>query len=122
MPRNTKPANVELDAKSRCTTVLDNGTRCPEPRIRLNALKCVEHEKVYRAAAKVRAAARKSAALAAANAATKSPRKPRVAKSPATAVANVAVDGKRTTRPAQRMAADAAIGTPAHAALIATND
>ncbi len=103
MARRTNVANVapvELAPKSRCTTILDNGTRCPEPRIRLNALKCTEHEIVYRAAAKIRAAARKLAATnaAAATPATATPKTRRTAKT-APVVANVAPNGLRTTRP-----------------------
>ncbi len=50
-------AKKQLTRKETCTT-----EGCKEPRIRLNALKCVDHEVIYRAAAKARAQARKLAA------------------------------------------------------------
>lgn len=106
MATRKTPAKVELTAKERCTTILADGTRCPEPRIRLNALKCTAHEVVYRAAAKQRAIARKAAAAAAAKpAATAAKSTRRRAAKPA--VANVASNGLRTTRPSQKMASDA---------------
>ncbi len=97
--RKTPATNVELPAKERCTTILDNGTRCNEPRIRLNALKCTAHEKVYRAAAKVRAAERKAAAAKVAKLVATAPKRHAASNAAIAKVANVDAKGLRTTRP-----------------------
>ena len=57
--RTATPAPRTLTRAETCTTA-----ECTAPRIRLNALKCTEHEIVYRAAAKQRALARKAALAA----------------------------------------------------------
>jgi hypothetical protein len=90
MARTKSAPVVTLTRKETCTT-----DGCAAPRIRLNALKCTEHEIVYRAAAKARAIARKAASATVATPATK-----RAARATATpAPANVAPNGLRTTRP-----------------------
>ena len=86
---------IEHDAPyTRAETCTTN--ECSKPRIRTNALKCVEHEIVYRAAAKIRANERKIAAAAQIAATTKTTKNRKNVAS--RVVANVDANGLRTTR------------------------